>query len=386
MFDKSESLFPVKRDYIYLSHCAIGPMYRPAADAAKAFIDTQVNHGLLLNERYAELLTTFRQKVATFLKTAPENIAYVSNTAEGINLIANGYPFESGDQVISYVHEFPSNHHPWALQKKRGVELVLLSNVDPFGDVSAYRPCAWSMQELEEKTTDRTRVVAISHVQFASGYAADLKQLGDFCRERNVDLVIDAAQSMGVLPFYPEEYGIAAVATSAWKWLLASRGAGLLYTSPELREKLQDTMAGGGMMKHRLDYLNHTWDPFENARRFEYSTLPWEHLVAIETVLEELFLRYEIEAISAEVFRLQDRMLEFIDTKKLKPLNFPPQNRSGILALATDKDPMVLANALKQQGVVMTAQSKYLRLAPHFYLTEEEILKAAEILNALAGE
>ncbi len=71
MFDKSESLFPVKRDYIYLSHCAIGPMYRPAADAAKAFIDTQVNHGLLLHERYAELLTTFRQKVATFLKTAP---------------------------------------------------------------------------------------------------------------------------------------------------------------------------------------------------------------------------------------------------------------------------------------------------------------------------
>ncbi len=79
-------------------------------------------------------------------------------------------------------------------------------------------------------------------------------------------------------------------------------------------------------------------------------------------------------------------MLELIDPKKLKPLIFPPQNRSGILSLATDKDPIVLENALKQQGVVVTVRSKYLRLAPHFYLTDEEILRAAEILNALAGE
>ena len=69
-------------------------------------------------------------------------------------------------------------------------------------------------------------------------------------------------------------------------------------------------MAGDAAMNHHLDYLNHTWDPRDDARRFEYSTLPWEHLVSIETVLEEVFLRYGIEEIAAEVFRLQDQLLK----------------------------------------------------------------------------
>lgn len=247
MFNKSENLLPIKRDYVYLAHSSVGPMYGPAAQAGAEFLEAHSEQGMLLRDGYESVLDTFRQKVAQLLKTSPDDIAYVSNTAEGTNLVANGYPFEPGDQVISYVHEFPSNHYPWALQQKRGVELVLLSDVDPCGGLPDGGPRGWSMEELEAKTTDRTRVIALSHVQFASGYAADLKQLGAFCRERGIDLIIDAAQSLGVLPLYPEEHGIAAITGSTWKWLLASRGAGIFYTTPELREKLRDTMAGGAM-------------------------------------------------------------------------------------------------------------------------------------------
>ena len=93
MFDKSDSLFPVKKNYIYLSHCAIGPMYAPAAESAKRFIDTHSERGRVLIQHYQQVLEAFREKAAQLLKTAPDNVAYVSNTAEGINLIANGYPF-----------------------------------------------------------------------------------------------------------------------------------------------------------------------------------------------------------------------------------------------------------------------------------------------------
>ena len=81
-------------------------------------------------------------RVAAFLEVDADDIAYVSNTAEGVGLIANGYPFEPGDQVISYVHEVPSNHYPWALQSERGVELILLSDVDPIGDFRPARQVA----------------------------------------------------------------------------------------------------------------------------------------------------------------------------------------------------------------------------------------------------
>lgn len=384
-FDKSESLFPVKRRYRYLSHCAIGPMYAPAADAAKRFIDSHCQAGRSLFAEYGNALTSFRENTARWLRTSADNIAYVSNTSEGMNLIANGYPFEPGDQIISYVHEFPANHYPWVLQQRRGVELVLLSDVDPIGGWPAHGPRGWSMAELEQRVTPKTRIVAISQAQFSSGYAADLELLGAFCGERKIDLVVDAAQSLGVLPLHPQACGIAAMAASTWKWLLGPRGGGLMYTSPAFRAKLTPTMVGAGLMKQRYEYLNHSWDPVDDARRFEYSTLPWEHLLAIDKVLEDIFLKYPIEAIRDEVFRLQDALLARLDSERFTPLRFERRHRSGILAVRTQTDALALVERAEREGVIVTAPGGYLRLAPHFYLTDAEIAEAAEILNLLAS-
>lgn len=384
MFDKSDSLFPVTRDHIDLATCSIGPMYGPAATAAQAFVQEQSERGMLLRDSYGQALTGFRERVAELLRVRPDDVAYVSNTAEGIGLIANGYPFEPGDQVIGYIHEFPSNHYPWLLQEKRGVELVLLADVDAGSNMGDGRPRGWSMEELDRKTTDRTRVIALSHVQFVSGYAADLRELGDYCRAPDIDLIVDAAQSLGVLPIYPEECGVAAVVSAAWKWLLASRGAGLAYLSQDLRRKLRLTMAGDGMMKHRLEYLNHEWNPLDGARAFEYSTLPWEHLVAIETVVGEVFLRYGMESIRDEVFRLQDVLLAALDNERVRPLVFSGQHRSGILALDTDRDPEDVVRELKGEGIVVTSQGGFLRLAGHFFLTDEDMRIVAAALNRIA--
>lgn len=384
-FDKTAASFPVKRKYLYLGHCAIGPMYAPAAEAAKRFIDSHCQTGRGLFDDYGDALTSFREKAARFFRTSPENVAYVSNTSAGMNLIANGYPFEPGDQIISYVHEFPANHYPWALQQRRGVELVLLTDVDPIGGLPADGPRSWSMAELEQKVTHRTRVVALSQAQFSNGYAADLEVLGAFCRDRKIDLVVDAAQSLGVLPLYPEAYGIAAMAASTWKWFLGPRGGALMYTSPAFRAKLEPTMAGAGLMKHRYEYLNHTWDPIDDAQRFEYSTLPWEHLLAIDKVLEDVFLKYTMENIRDEVFRLQDHLLTLLDGERFVPLRFPQRHRSGILAARTPIDPLPLVERAQREGLIITAPGGYLRLAPHFYLTDAEIAQAADILNVLVS-
>jgi len=380
-FDKSDTLFPVRRDHVDVATCSIGAMYAPAAEAEQALVAAHSARGMLLTEGYRGILSRFRRNVAAMLGVEPDDVAYVSNTAEGMGLIANGYPFEPGDQVIGYVHEFPSNHYPWVLQQQRGVELVLLSDVDPGLGLPDGRPRAWSMDELTRRVTDRTRVIALSHVQFTSGYAADLDELGTFCRERAIDLVVDAAQSLGVLPLRPADHGIAAVVSSAWKWLLASRGAGLVYLSPELQGKLRTTMAGDGMMKHRLEYLNHDWDPVEGARRFEYSTLPWEHLVAIETVTEEVFLRYGIEAIHEEVLRLHEVLLDGLDAAKVRPVVFSDRHRSGILSLVPGRDPKEVVAALRAEGIVATAQGGYVRIAPHFFIDDADIERVVAALN-----
>ena len=135
------------------------------------------------------------------------------------------------------------------------------------------------------------------------------------------------------------------------------------------------------MMRHRLDHLNHTWDPFPSARKFEYSTLPWEHLISLETVLEDIFIPYGMEAISKEVFRLQDLFIQHLDERIIRPILFPPNNRSGILSVESDADPNTVVSEMEKQNVILTSQGGYLRIAPHFYMQDSDMIEAAKILS-----
>jgi len=341
-----------------------------------------VKKGISALADFVDLLPRFRRGFAFFMRSSAENISFVHSTAEAMCQIANGYPFKAGDQIISYVHEYPSNHYPWLMQKRRGVELVLLPDSqhrDGFDRLGCTG--GWSMTDLERLCTPRTRIVAISHVQFASGFGADLAELGDFCRKRNIDLIVDGAQSLGCLPVYPEEYNISAVAASGWKWLLGPKGAAILYTSEQLRSKLTPTMAGPGMMEQMFDYLDHSWAPFSDGRMFEYSTIPWDHIAALTVVVEDVFNRYPIEEIRNEVFRLQDLFLEHLDPTIFKVQRFDPKNRSGIIVFLPEYAPQKVANMLAEKGVVITERAGCLRLAPHFYLDDEEVVEAAAICN-----
>jgi selenocysteine lyase/cysteine desulfurase len=240
------------------------------------------------------------------------------------------------------------------------------------------------MAQLEALVTERTRIVALSHVQFTSGFAADLAGLGAFCRERGIDLVVDVAQSLGCLPVYPEEWGVSAVAASGWKWLLGPLGCGLLYTSAAFREKLTPVVVGADIVTQGLDYLDHTWRPHRDGRLFEYSTCQESYALALTCCLRDLFLAASPEAVRAEVFRLQDGFLAALDTERFRPVRFLERHRSGILALAPAGDPPERLEAgLRRSGVVTTVRGGYLRIAPHFYNDDTEMVRAAETLNAL---
>jgi len=239
------------------------------------------------------------------------------------------------------------------------------------------------MSDLEEMVTGRTKIVAVSHVQFTSGFAAELATLGDFCHARGIDLVVDAAQSLGCLPVYPEECHVAAIAASGWKWLLGPVGTGLLYTSEAFRAKLGTVMVGADLMMQGSDYLNHSWQPHTTGRRFEYSTSPISLAAALEACVSGPPLTYGPEQIRAEALRLQDLALASLDRSRYTPLVLPDENRSGILSLSCADDPEAIVKALVSQGVVCTARAGYLRLAPHFYNADEEVEKALSLLNAV---
>ncbi|MFP3983195.1 MAG: aminotransferase class V-fold PLP-dependent enzyme [Desulfurivibrionaceae bacterium] len=383
MFDKGPELFPIKDRFIYTAHCSISPLFRKGADRAADLLHRQSREGVLLTDEYMDILTGLHQRAAELLNTSSENLALVKNTSEALGMIAGGYPFQPGDEIISYVHEYPANHYPWKLQEQRGVYLKLLPDRNKTGVDIGGRPCAWSMADLKEMVTEKTRMVAISHVQFSSGYAADLKKLGKFCRRHDIHLVVDAAQSLGCLPVSPEEAHIDALAASTWKWLLGPIGTGLMYTSPSFREKLGHVMTGAEQMQQGPDFLDHTWQPWQSARRFEYSTSPLYLAAALEACISDIFLKYEVEEIRKEVFRLQDIFLNKLDRNKYIPVLFQEENRSGIISLISEMEPEELQDKLRKQNIICSPRSGYLRLAPHFCTSEEEVEQVAEALNRL---
>ena len=384
MFDKSESLFPIKKQYRFLSHCSVSPLYAPAFNRECEVAKEQQNVGaLLFAEGYGAILEELRTASAELLKTEADNMAFVKNTSEGMSLLANGYRFSPGDQVIGYSGEYPANFYPWLLQERRGVEFLQLPNRNENGD-SSKLPIRWTIDDLKKLVTDRTRILAVSHVQFTSGYAVNLAELGDFCGKRNIDLVVDAAQSLGSLPVLPEQWNISAVASSGWKWLLGPIGTGLLYTSANLRNRLDHVMVGAGLMHQGEDYLDHSWKPLSTAKRFEYSTSPPSLAAALATCIKELPLRYSVETIKAELFRLQDILLQNLDRERYKTLAIPDAHRSGIMAIiCKNKSAEKVVQALAQKHIICSARGGFLRIAPHFCNTDEDLVKTTHVLNSL---
>ncbi|HMF27855.1 MAG TPA: aminotransferase class V-fold PLP-dependent enzyme, partial [Candidatus Cybelea sp.] len=348
--------------------------------AEREVAEAQCKSGALVFSRYDAILDGLRDAAAQVLKTHADNLAFIKNTSEGINLIANGYPFEPGDEIISYIHEYPANHYPWKVQENRGAQLVLLPDAAP-----GPRPVAWSMRDLEARVTPRTRVVALSHVQFASGHCADLKVLAEFCKAYGIDLVLDVAQSFGCLPVNPEELNAAALVTSGWKWLLGPIGSGLMYTSPKFRAKLELTMVGAESMQQGTDYLDHSWNPFASAKCFEYSTSPIALAAALECCLREITIRYGVEAIATEIFRLQDVFLAALDRARATPVFEPAEQRTSILSLIVAGDANALRRALLKHNVITTERGGYLRVAPHFYNSDEEMARTAALVNQLSS-
>ncbi|MDH5717417.1 MAG: aminotransferase class V-fold PLP-dependent enzyme [Spirochaetia bacterium] len=381
-FNKSEDIFPVKKEFIYLSNCGVAPLYSGAAKAAAKFQEIRVNKGAAVFREYENMDNEFKKEAADFVNTPPLNISFMKNTAEAMSILANGYPFEKDDEIISYIHEYPSNHYPWFIQQNRGVKLKLLKNIHPPDKIYENKPYAFSFEELENMTTNKTRIIAISHVQFTSGYKADIEKLGTFCKERNIDLIIDTAQSLGSVALYPEKWNVSAFASSGWKWLLGPIGCGVLYTSPEFRDKIKITMAGADVVTQGSDYLNHTWQPFSDSRKFEYSSVEAANMIALTACFRDLFNKYKSENIQSEIFRLQNIFLEFIDKGKYKPVIFKNENRSGILSLIVNEPEKIVKQAFSK-GLFLGTRGGYLRIAPHLYNDEEEMKQSAKILNEL---
>ena len=332
------------------------PISRPVHKAMTWLLDDVMANGVAHAGDWWRHVDEVRKEAAGLLGTEPRKVAFAKNTSEGLNFAANGIDWRPGDEVVTGAMEFPANRYPWLNLADRGVVTRLVEGENG----------ALPAELLIAAMNERTRVLAVSAVQYVSGYRVDLVALGKACRERDVLFVVDAIQIVGALPFAPDSLGIDVVAADSHKWMLGPEGIGIAWFSDRALERLRVAEVGWASVAEPLRYEEQTLTLHPHARRFECGTnqtVSHYGLGAACKLLNEIGM----EVIGMRVITLAERIRARVLERGWRIYGSDaPACASGIVSFDPGgADPAAIFTALYRHGVQASARGGYIRFSPH---------------------
>jgi selenocysteine lyase/cysteine desulfurase len=373
--DTFRNQMPVTRSWAYMDHAAVSPLPEPARAALAEWADDVSANGLVHIGRWVARIEEVRKQFGRLLNADPLDVAFVKNTSEGVGIVAEGLPWETGDNVVTVDQEYPANVYPWMNLESRGVEFRAVRS-RPGGVVS--------LEDLDAAIDARTRVVTLSFVEFATGFRNDLDAVGRLCRDRGALFFVDAIQGLGVLPIDVKRTPIDFLAADGHKWLLGPEGAGVFWMRRELIDRVRPVGVGWNSVVGAYDFSAIDFRLKPHAGRYESGTLNVGGTIAMGASLG-LLLAVGIEEIERQILALTDRLCEGIAGTNWRVFGrTTPEARSGIVSMEppTGRDVAEVARALRREGVVVNCRAGRLRVSPHGYNTAEEIDR---LVGLLAG-
>jgi len=368
--------FPWAGETVYLDHASIGPLPERTRRAVEYMAGRRARPFEIRYEDQFGALARGRQLVATLINADPDEIALATNTSYGLALASRALPLREGDVVIASDREFPANVYPWRRLGDRGVRFELIPTTD-----QGWPDEARILARLEGP---RVRCLAVSLTQFASGYTVDLARLSAATRQRKQFLVVDAIQALGQQPFDVQAVPVDILACGGQKWLLSPWGSGFVYVRRELIRSLEPPFVswmafqGTDDFTRMCDYSDQFRD---DARRFEFITLPFQDMVGMNQSLE-LLLALGVPAIQAHLAELQRPILDWADRREV-PVRSPREShRSGIVCVAPPRIEEA-HHALRKARIYCSLREQALRLSPHCYNTVADMERVVEVLEGL---
>ncbi|WP_295542239.1 aminotransferase class V-fold PLP-dependent enzyme [uncultured Thiohalocapsa sp.] len=353
---------------IYLNHAAIAPWPKRAVAAVQTFAAGCGSAGSQGYPQWQATEQRLRGHLAALIGAAlPEDIALAKSTSEALSFVAQGLDWQPGDTVVGIEQEFPSNRIVWEALADRGVEyrrLDLNASDDPEADLLALCDA-------------RTRLCAVSWVQYASGLRLDLARLGHGLRARGVLFCVDGIQGLGALPFSLAEVPADFIAADGHKWMLGPEGVALCWVRPALRDALRLSQYGWHMVEDMGDFGRKDWQPAHSARRFESGSPNMLGIHALEASLS-LLLEVGLDAVAGAIAERCDRLVELVDRHGLELISpRAPERRAGIVTFRVPAvDQQALYRALMRRGLMCANRGGGLRFSPHGWTPPEHLDKA----------
>ena len=303
-----------------------------------------------------------RDSVAKLIHCSRDDIAFIPNAATGLSLLMSGIDWKPGDQVITLENEFPNNLYWPSLLKSQGVEFIEVP---------------WS--RLYDSLTEDTRLVAVSTVNYSTGFRVPVEELGRVLRDRGIAYYLDGTQSLGALQFDVRAVQPDMLAAHGYKWLLSPNGAGFMYVRPSLRDQLKPNVVGWRSHKdwRRVDSLHHGAPEFvDAAEKYEGGMLNFASLYAMGASLQ-MMLELGPDRIEARVLDLARQCAHVLECAGGQI----EHRGSGIVtARFPDRDASALARSLKEHRILVSARHGRLRVSTHFYNNEEDLGRLREVL------
>jgi cysteine desulfurase/selenocysteine lyase len=368
--------FPVLKEVVYLDSAATTQTPKPAVEAmVEYFYKYAGNHGRGAHRLARETTNRYedaRENVASFLNSEPSKTIFTKNTTEGINLVANSYPWEAGDHIVTTLLEHHSNLLPWLRLQKKGVNVTLV-NSDREGKIEN--------SSIESAFTEKTRLIAITQLSNVFGSVQDVKSITKLAHRHGIKVLIDGAQSAGHMPVDLKELGCDFFATAGHKGLLGPQGTGVLYIKePEI---LESASVGGGTVSE-VSGLTYTLEP--SPACFEAGTPNIPGGIALGRAVEYVKKLgvSEIEAHEIKLSREAAKRLSELEHVEVygpeKRMGIVPFNVKGLnphdVALILDQTRKICVRSGHHCAIPITRYLKVngtVRASFALYNTEEEV-------------
>ena len=367
MWQRYAGEFPVREQLVYMNHAAVAPVPKCTADAMKHLADDCLHYGSLHYHQWLAVYEGLRVAAAKLMGADRSEIALVKNTSEGIATVAMGLDWKPGDRVVGFTEEFPANLYPWKRLAAKGVEVTWLSINDPL--------------ERIEQAARGARLLAISFVQFLSGYRAPIQAIGEICQRNQCIYLVDAIQGLGAFPLDVRACHIDALAADGHKWMMGPEGCAILYINQALQDRIDPVEFGWTNVASYADYGSRDMTLRPDAGRYECGTLNTIGCFGLKASIEFL-LEIGQGQIGPVVQCLGDRIAAGVQAKGYEVLgNRTPENGAGIVSFRKPgADPAAIVASLRALGIIAAPRAGWIRTSPHFYISPQDIDRLIDAL------
>lgn len=373
MNEQIRVLFLAAQYYTYLNSAAVSPIPATAVKAVISQLMDVAGGGSLGYPHWVATKTRARMLVAEMMKVRSDQVAFTRNTSDGFSSIAAGLDWKSGDNIVSFEAEFPANFYAWRrVRDEFGVELRLCP--ERMGRID--------LDEFISLIDSNTRVVAISAVQYGSGFRSDLERIGRAARGVDALFCVDIIQGLGAMEFDLPAQFVDAACGASHKWLCAPEGCGIIYLSDRARERTKPTLVGWISVEE-------PWDFADREQSFKSTALAWESGTGCSALfygLEQslrLLIDTGIANIESYLHALSDQLCDGIDGKNYEIVSSRAPGEKSAIVCIKHRDGLPsnkIAAQLERKNIIVSPRGDRLRIAPHFYNNSDDIDRLIDAL------